>query len=186
MPREIVTDWIGPQGSGMVSVMWFDAGIAVATQRAAVSAFLNAYDANISNTYSWTVRTAGRDLDNATGALVGAWSDATPQTGTGAVGTAPVPDATQVLYQWHTGSIVSGRFLRGRTFLPGLTASSTTGGNISSSVVTGLTGYGTTFLAANVGFQVWHRPQNGAGGSVALGGTCSVWPELAVLRRRRK
>lgn len=184
--REIVTDWTGPQGSGMSTVMFFESTPTIASQRASIGTFLTSYKANIANTWSYAVRTTGRNLDSGTGALVGSWSEPTATVGTGGVATQPLPDAAQVLYQWRTPTIVNGRFLRGRTFLPGLTASSLTNGNITAGVVTGLTSYGTTFVGAATAFGVWHRPIGGGGGTHVVASACTVWPELAVLRRRRK
>lgn len=186
MPREICVDWVGPQGSGMTTVMFFGTVSTVADQRTALQTFLTSYKANISNVWAYTIRTTGRELDTTTGGLTGAWTETSAKTGTGGVAGQPIPDASQVLYQWRTTHIVNGRFLRGRTFLPGLTATSLTNGNITPGVVTGLQGYGNTLVAAAVQQGVWHRPQGGAGGVFWATDTCTVWPEVAVLRRRRK
>jgi len=184
--REICTDWIGPQGSGMTSVMFFDATTSVATQRTGLQAFWTAWKANLSNQYSYTIRTTGRDLDTTTGGLFASWSEATVKTGTGTVAVQPVADHTQVLVQWHTNAIVGGRFLRGRTFVPGLTVGTVINGNINSASIGTMNGYGTSLIASGAAFGVWHRPTAGAGGFFDPAVTCTVWPELAVLRRRRK
>jgi hypothetical protein len=192
MPREILVDWVLPSGTGHVNVWYFDTGSAVTAQRTALQAFYTSVKASLVTTCSYTIRTAGRELSNTTGGLTGAWTDATAKIGTGGSGGDPVPDATQVLWQWLTGSIADGRFLRGRTFIPCLSAGSVIGGNLNPAVRTTFIGYGTTLLAANVGQQVWHRPKKDPvthalirPGSVALTGSNSVWSEMAVLRRRR-
>lgn len=185
MPREIVVDWITPSGAGKASVFFFTNGNPIGDQRLALATFLGNIDGSLTVGTTWTVRTTGRELDDATGGLVDAWSDATVRTGTGGVGTEPVADSTQVLYQWHTGDIVNGRFLRGRTFIPGLAASNLDSGNLDPAVASGFAGYGTTLISAGVGLGVWHRPQGGAGGQFETTNSCTVWTEFAVLRRRR-
>lgn len=185
MPREIIVEWTTASGAGKKSVLFFDTGTTAASQRTALSTMLTSIQTSLVSGNTWRIANVGRELDNSTGTLTGAWSDASVKSGGGTVPPQQVADATQVLFQWRTGVIVNGRFLRGRTFIPGLAVSNLSGGNLLAGVQTGFQGYGTTFLNANVGFQVWHRPVNGSGGQVALGGTCTVWSELAVLRRRR-
>lgn len=185
MPREILVDWTTSSGGGKVSVFMCDLAGAVGSQRLALNDFLGALDASMSTGNSWVIRNAGRELDDATGALTGAWSTGLPYNGAGSVGTEEVADATQILFQWHTNVIINGRFLRGRQFFPGLAASNLASGNLSSAVALGFKGYGDTLIASGSGFGVWHRPQGGAGGQFEPTATCTVWNELAVLRRRR-
>ena len=185
MPREILVDWTMASGGGKVSVFWFTTGNPIASQRAALNTFLSSLDGSLSSSVAWSIQPTGREVDDTTGTLTGSWSEPTAYSGVGGVGTEQVADATQILYQWHTGEIVNGRFLRGRSFFPGLAASNLTDGNITPAVVTGFTGYGTTLIAAAVGLSVWHRPVGGAGGQREDVDVCTVWPELAVLRRRR-
>lgn len=185
MPREIIVDWTTPAGGGKVSVLWFDLAGNAAIQRGELGDFLGQVDQGLSNQVTWTIRTAGRDLNDATGALVGAWADGTTETGVGNNALEPVADATQILFQWLTGSIVNGRFLRGRTFIPGLPASSLDNGNLSAASNASFQGIADSFLTASETFGVWHRPTLGAGGVFELAQEASVWAELAVLRRRR-
>lgn len=186
--REILVDWTGVQGGGMVSV--FNFGISgpgiVTAQREAINDALASLDSVVSSTASWTVRTDGREFDVATGTLTGSWSDSTPYTATGgSIGSAPVPDAAQGLIRWTTDTIVNGRFVRGRTFIPGLRGDMTSG-NLSSADITALQTGADLLVSAAVDFGVWHRPQGGAGGALAPVTGASVWSEYAILRRRRK
>nr|CRY97804.1 hypothetical protein [uncultured prokaryote] len=185
MVREILVDWTGPGAGDKVSVFHFIEATPVADQRSALAAFLNACDAELTTTTTWTIRQEGRELDTATGALVGAWTDSTPHTGSGGNGTAVVADATQVLIRWNTGNIVGGRFLKGRTFLPGLATIEVNGGNLNPAARTTFLNAAAAFIAAAVQVAVWHRPQSGSGGAVWAVETADVWSELAVLRRRR-
>lgn len=190
--REILVDWNLPSGTNHKTVMYFAAAPTPTSQRLAMSVFLTSLQASLVNTVSWTIQTAGRELESTDGSLVGAWTEATNRTGTGTVPTEQVADATQVLYQWLTGQIADGRFVRGRQFFPGLASSNLQDGNLVPGVRTGLKAYGTTFLAASVGFGVWHRPKKAGTppvlvrpGQLMLASSAEVWTELAVLRRRR-
>lgn len=185
MPREIVVDWITASGPGKVSVTWWDLTATVAAQRTALATFLGAVDGTLDNSTTWTIRTVGRELDDSTGGLIGAWAEGSVKTGTGNNATEPVADATQILFQWHTGNIVNGRFLRGRTFIPGLTNSVLSNGNINEANRAAFQALGETLVDDAANMQVWHRPVSGTGGSAHTIANCTVWAELAVLRRRR-
>lgn len=187
MPREIITDWQTVAGSGFASVMYFDTQHTQGQQRTAVANMWAAFAANqLSNTVHYAVRTDGRELNDTTGQLEGLWSEALIHTGQGQGTGQPVADATQVLIQWHTAAIINGRLLRGRTFVPGMGAVSLAGGNILTGAVTVMQTATQALVNAGVGFGVWHRPVQFAGGSFAPVANSTVWPELAVLRRRRR
>lgn len=185
MPREIVVDWTTSSGSGKNSVLMFDLAASVASQRLALNVFLSAVDGSLDNSVSWSIRQTGRELDDATGTLTGAWSTGLVYTGVGNNATESVADATQLLYQWITGVIVNGRFVRGRTFIPGLTNTILSNGNVLAANVTAFTALGTTFVTDPANFGIWHRPSSAGSGSFHNASACSVWSELAVLRRRR-
>ena len=97
------------------------------------------------------------------------------------------PRASQALLRWRTSDIVNGRFVKGRTFIPGIaSALITDAGALSATAITDIT------LAADALVQtsgsvvaVWHRPVNGAGGSEHIVTSVSVWDQFAVLRSRR-
>jgi hypothetical protein len=183
--REIVTDWTLPSGAGHVSVMYFDTTPTVVSQRAFVNNFWNSVRALQSTTTIYRIREAGRELDSATGALTGAWTEGTVFNQAGSAGTTPVPDATQALVQWRTATIVNGRFLRGRTFIPGLGSGQMQGGNVIGSAVTAINAAATALVSSSAVLSVWHRPIAGSGGSQVPATAATVWTEFAVLRRRR-
>jgi len=185
MPREILVDWTTPSGSDHRSVLMFNTVSTPADQRSAIYTFLSTIKSQLEDSTSFTVETAGRELDDATGALVGVWSEGTSYTGVGVVSGQVVADATQALMQWRTDHIVGGRFLQGRTYIPGLSASHLSNGNLSSTAITAWTAAGQALIDDAVGFGVWHRPVLGAGGVFWAADTASVWGELAVLRKRR-
>lgn len=183
--REIVTDWVIGSGGGKVSVMYFDDSISVATQRTALETFWIGVQARLSNETQWAIRTSGRELNAATGTLTGEWSETTGKLGAGTVAGEAVPDSSQVLVRWITGVVVDGRFLRGRTFVPGVARETVTNGNVSNVVVGEYTAEANVLAQAGVGLQVWHRPTSGSGGVAHNVSGATVWTEFAVLRERR-
>jgi len=185
MPREITVQWTTIAGSGRVSVFNFNEGVAVATQRAALNTFLGAIDGALDNSTTWSIDTSGREWNATTGALSGAWTETTSYTGTGGVSGEPVADATQILFRWSTGTIVNGRFLTGRTFIPGCAAINLVDGNLEETLRAAIEANGQTFAGSAATPVVWHRPISGSGGQQVQMSDCSVWSEFAVLRRRR-
>lgn len=183
---EILTDWTTPSGGGKVSVMYFDTSThPPEAQRDSLQAMWTAIADRLDNAVSWNIRTVGRLLDAASGTLTGEWSDPRAKIGTGTSIGQAMPDAAQGLIRWNTGDVVAGRFLKGRTFIPGIETNQVTDGNLSSACQADLLAAATAFITATPSFAVWHRPTNGAGGSVHPVATAGVWAELAVLRRRR-
>lgn len=185
--REILVEWDLPQGDTSRTVMYFDAAAAsIAQQRAALDNFCASNNGALNNSVAWRIQTSGRELDDLTGTLFGAWTEPTVYDGTGTLASPPVADATQILYQWRTSVIVNGRFLRGRTFIPGCAQSSTAMGNLAPTVVAALTSGALPLINSAVGFGIWHRPRPGNPGNHVAATDVSVWSELAVLRRRRR
>lgn len=185
MPREILVDWTTPAGGGFRTVLFFGLGNPVADQRADIGTLLGTIDNLLDSNTLWTVETSGRELDDATGSLTGVWSDSIATNGAGMLAGQCVPDAAQVLLRWTTDTIVNGRFVKGHSFIPGLSTANILEGNLAAATVTTIQGAVNAFVADANAFGVWHRPVGGAGGVFVECDTGSVWPEFAVLRRRR-
>lgn len=192
--RQILVDWSTVNGGGKVSVFNFNAETVVASQRAALNTFLGAVDAICHNTATWTIRTSGNAYNEATGELQADWVDSTPFSGTGAISAgSPEADAVQALVRWGTGSVVAGRFLKGRTFIPGVAQGAIVSGNLGPTSVAALAAAGNALIGANVGLSVWRRPHTASAGDprpsysgvLEAAVICTAWPEMAVLRRRR-
>lgn len=183
--REIITEWSMASGTGKVTVMYFGTTPSVAVQRSAINTFWTAVKASLDNSVSFGIRTLGRELDDQTGALTGAWTETSSKTGNGSGTTEQVADATQAIIQWHTGTIINGRFVRGRTFVPGLSIAALSNGNLGASTVTTFQSAANALIASAADLAVWHRPVSGSGGSAPVVNSASVWNELGVLRRRR-
>lgn len=183
--REINTQWGGSSGGVHFSVMYFDASVAVASQRTALQTFWTAIKPILSPRWGYTILTTGRELDDATGTLTGAWTESSTKNGVGTGGTEQVADASQALIQWRTATIVNGRFLRGRTFIPGLQSASLSSGNLLAASQTVIQNAANALIASATALEIWHRPITGSGGSSDAVSTATVWGELAVLRKRR-
>lgn len=185
MVREITVDWNIPSGEPATSVFYFNESGAVAAQRLGLYNFLDAISSAISAQVSWSVASSGRELATATGQLTGAWLDTPVYQGGGADTGEPVADSSQAVFRWTTGVVVGRRFLRGRTFIPGVVAELLLGGNWSAALVTDYTAKARTFVNSASPPSVWHRPVNGAGGEAHTIDDGTLWPEVGILRRRR-
>lgn len=185
MPREITTTLQTDAGSNFKAVMYFQEGADTADIREAVGGFWDDVSAALASSTLWTVDHESRLLDNETGGLISLDVDSAIYQGAGDNNLDPVPDASQGLIRWATGVVVNGRFLQGRTFIPGIPGDFCSNGNLAPTTVASLAASATTFIAAAPTFGIWHRPTSGSGGAFwpATVGTC--WSELAVLRRRR-
>ena len=184
--KEVVVDWTTNAGGGFVNVFYFGDGATITAQRTAIDDLFDDMGPSLDTGAAWQIRNEGVIKDEATGTLTGAWSDSTPLGGTGQAASESVPDAAQILLRWATGSVVNGRFLKGRTFVPGFVAAGLFNGNVSSSNITLFNTACDNFLAAGVDFGIWHRPASGTGGTFIPAVSGSTWQEMAVLTRRRK
>ena len=184
--NEVIVDWNTTNSPGGLSVMYFKASGSIVNQRAAIQTMYTACIARLDNGTVWTVRTSGKIIDETTGTLTGFWNDAAAKTGTGTLSGNCVPNAAQVLFRWRTSTIVNGRLLQGRTFVPGLGAASLDEGQVSAAALGAMQGGQAALLAAIPGeLVVWHRPVGGNPGSGVAVTAGTVWSELAVQRRRR-
>lgn len=128
-------------------------------------------------------------VEATTGVLSGAFTGTEPAdvvgTGSGDI----LPLQTQGLLRLGTSTIINGRRVRGRLFVPGpIESVNAAGGVPSGSYVTDVTAGGATLFDAGATSSepvVWHRPVNGAGGSHALVTSVACAPTWSVLRSRR-
>lgn len=127
-------------------------------------------------------------LDPVTGTITSSDSVATWAV-VGTQGTAYMPPANQLCATWHTGDIVAGRRVAGRTFLGPLAAVDTdTDGTPTGTRLGHLDGLIAAWLdngTTDVFTCVWHRPVGGTGGSDHQIVSGSRRDKYAVLRSRR-
>jgi hypothetical protein len=113
-------------------------------------------DANIDNQISWSTE-ADVDQVNVDGSLEAVFTT-TPQTGTGGSTGNKLPFASQAMIRWRTSTFVNGRELRGRTYIPGLTDTALSEGELNSTVRNNLISAGLTLINSTVAdLVVWSR-----------------------------
>lgn len=185
MPTEVIVDYGVPGASGPLSVFYFDSVALVSQARIALDEMFTDMASLISSSCSWVVRTSGRVLNDNTGALMSEWNDAVPSSGQGTSTAPAAANATSILLRWATGDVVNGRFVKGRTYVPGFAQNLFFNGGLSAAAVGTASNAGQSLCDAGVGFGVWHRPTNGVGGSFHEAVAATAWNELAVQRGRR-
>lgn len=146
-----------------------------------VGDLLDSIGTRLNNNVSWATEPDVDSLDPATGTLTGSGT-ATPRSGTGGSATEALPQATQGLARLRTGSIVSGRELRGRLFIPAMTEADSSGGGVLAAAVTAFnTALATAAARSDVAWVVWSRTH----GTTADITSATMWTKFAVLRSRR-
>lgn len=183
--HEVITRWDVVNGGGGLTIMYFDDTVDIASVRSRLATFWGVVDGALATGTSWFIETSGKEIAATSGQLTGFWDEPTVYTGTGAVSGGVVPNASQVLIQWLTSSIVAGRRVRGRTFVPGLATTNVSNGELGGGATATILGAATAFANGDAGLVVWHRPSNTSVGSEHPVNSAGVWDELAVQRARR-
>lgn len=149
--------WTGFLGAPGVSTFYVAAGTAA---NHAIWQFFDANSVFFPASCTITIEDVGDTIDSATGALVGAWSDTTetPVVGTSNASYSGVSGA---LVRWATATFLSGRRVKGHTFLVPLTdVAYDTGGTITPSAVTGIGAAAATLVASlSTALKIWQRPR---------------------------
>jgi hypothetical protein len=119
--NRVRTVWTGVAGVPYYTTHYFTDDATLTTAQDAVSA-VNTLWTNLAsiiyNGLTWTVDGAVARINAADGALVGQWG-AAGATGVGTDAGELLPRQAQGGVRLDTGAVVSGRLLRGRTFVPG-------------------------------------------------------------------
>lgn len=128
-------------------------------------------------------------VEATTGVLTGAFTGTDPTTTIGTGTGDPLPRQTQGLIQWGTDTVIGGRRVKGRTYVPGLLegSNSSTGLPALTTVSDMVTAAATVLAAGATASEpvVWHRPGPGGAGSHALITSAGASTKWAVLRSRR-
>ena len=173
----------GGTGADQVSTMFFDQAAGGTAQHAAdaVHTFWSSLSSTIITGYTMNVDTIVEDIDIATGKPVAVTSvTAAPITASGASGA--MPWATQGLVEWRTGLFLSGREVRGRTFIPGVNGVANAGGVPSSTYLSTLQAAGNALATdVNSSLCIYSRKKR----SIGVVTTCNTYQKWAVLRSRR-
>lgn len=151
----------------------------------ALDGFVTVVDSALGSDVSVAIDPEVLTLNTVTGALESGESGTPPLAVAGLGGTTIVPNAVQGLIRWRTTAVVGGRFLRGRTYIPGMSQTTVFASGVMNTNGSGPLNAGAAALIATGLFGVWHRPEGGAGGVFAPATSSGVWREFAVQRRRR-
>ena len=182
MVNEVIVRWIGPGAASKLNIFHFSDAATGSQMKASLEAFLNDLKPQISTQYSAILNSTWRNLDTATGALISESPfSPTPVAIVGTNAGQPLPDAVAGLIRWNTGVIVNGRFLKGRTFLPGLSVGLMQAGNFAGTGLATLNTAAANLVAGAITPVVWSRT-NGVAQVFTSG---SVWAEASTQRRRR-
>ena len=192
--------WTGFIGEPGVSTFYVAGGTAA---NAALQTFFTSICAYLPTDVVLQVEPSGDTIDSATGALTGAWSDTTEAAlaGTDSYSYSAV---SGILVRWHSATFLSGRRLRGHTFLvPVSSHGYDTTGQVDSGHVLGTTTAAQAMITTLGGaLLIWQRPRvargaytdrrgvvhpaitaRGGGYGPVTTGTCS--PKVTELRSRR-
>lgn len=175
--------WAGSltNGGGLSNFFFNSLGGTTAQAVTAVVDFLNSTEDRRHSSCTWSCGQDIDTIDTATGALIGT-DNFTPATGTGTNGGQPNSPATQGLLRITTGTVVGGRLLRGRLFLPATTENDNDLGAPTSTYVSDYDAAATTMLGdPDSAWVVWSKTH---GVQATVTGE-SVWNKWAVLRSRR-
>jgi hypothetical protein len=184
--RQVIVDWTGGTGLPGQSVLWFDSIANMSTVTTDLHTLFNSIAGSVLPGISVKVRDSGKEINDANGALTGAWTGSVTAS-IGGSGSAYAA-GTGLQLRWNTGLIVGRRRLVGRTFIaPIVSGAYDTDGTLLGAIVTALQGYLSTWLAASGSHQVvWHRPHLSVGGSSATVTTAAVPDKVTSLVTRRR
>ena len=181
--RKVLVTWNGSTGLPGVSV-FYTAAADDAT--ANLGTFLTAIKTLFPSSLSWSIPAAGDEISDVTGQLVGGWTGGTAASVT-ASGGATYAAGTGSYVQWGTATILSGRRLKGRTFLCPLTSSAyDSDGTITAAANTTINTALGTLVATNK-LRIFHRPPVGTftGGTSDVVSSGTLSDKVTSLRTRR-
>lgn len=134
-----------------------------------------------------TFPSSGDQVEEATGQIVGTWTGTAPTTLVSSATATSYAGMAGAQCQWLTSLIVSGRRVRGATFLvPLLNQAFDSNGSLSTGTVGNIQSAATALIAALAGeLKIWSRPRPTIAGANAtvIAARC---PDLAVSLRSRR
>lgn len=149
--------WSGFAGSPGISTFYANTG---PTLVPLLRTFFEAFPTDFPNTVRISVPTSGDTLESTTGALLGVWSGGTGGV-TAGQSTANYSAVTGALLQWGTATILSGRRLKGHTFLvPFRGDAYDTSGRVADNIKANIDTNAAALVASAAGnMLVWQRPR---------------------------
>ena len=182
--REVILTWTFENGRESKTVLYFSPWTVGSSPIPGLRTIFDGLKNSFGSVTRVRFPSAGNVIDDATGELVGAWTEAAVADVAGTNASQPVQNASMLLMRWNTAAIVNGRRIKGRAFLPGVSAACSNGGQVD--IVT-VNNFKTAFanIGSSLGLRVWHRPNaKGPGSSHVVTGV-DVWNEWATWRPRR-
>lgn len=183
MPLRVRATWTGSPVTGpTVSTFFFNEAAGTAQDASdQVATFLSALDANLSDQLTWRTEGEVDELNTVTGELEAVTAVSTA-TGTGSNTDVFLPTSTQGLLRWSTGTIVNGRVLKGRMFVPGFCENNNTDGRPGAATIAAVNTIVSAFITDSPAiFVVWSRT-HGVQAQVTGG---PMWEQWAYLSTRR-
>ena len=181
--RRVPVVWSGLSGLPGLSVFYTDTADDVTTN---LATFFSSVSNRFPNGLSWSCAGSGDLISDVTGQITGLWTGGTPFTQTGSGGATAYAAGTGAFVRWDTSTILSGRRLRGRTFLCPLLASAyQADGSIDNSVLSALQTNANTLVAA-AKLRIWHRPDPGFVGGTSAAVTAAVLPDKVTSLKSRR
>lgn len=180
----VVWSSVGVTGGGL-STFYFD------TPNAGFPADVLTFFTDIATRFpddvQWTVPSSGDELDSATGAITGTWTDNTGGTVAGTVAGGNYAAGVGARVVWDTNGRTNNRRVRGSTFLcPLSNAAYASNGEIDPSVIVDLEAAADALRIAQSGsLVVWTRPVGGTGGALNSVLAVDVPNQVTWLRSRR-
>lgn len=173
----------GIGGTPYLSTFYFNGtGSTQATDaHTGVTTFQNALDAVQDNGLTWRSDPQVVEMDPTTGAATASYS-VTSATAVGALAVESLPFASQGLIRLRTGVYASGREIRGRLFVPGLTENANNDGAVVAATQTAVNAAAAALIADGTSeWVVWSR-SNGTTEAIT---SATMWDQFATLRTRR-
>lgn len=168
-------------GPGM-SVFYSDSPSAGVT--AALRTFYSSISDELGSGITVNYPSGGDVIDDATGTVVGAWTDSPVAATGGNLSDAPVM-GVGARVEWLTGIVSSGRAIRGRTFIVPLAKSRYEGpGMLVPGCVAALQSAANA-LIASTDLRIWRRPTATRAGTSATVASALVPDQVSWLRSRR-
>lgn len=184
----------GLPGAGLTQLYWAPGSVGGSTADASdcLARFRSLWvsiGTRLTSTISFVFDTTVLAIEATTGVLTGSFTAASAATVVGGSGSEALPRQTQALIKWGTATVINGRRVRGRLFVPGVQEGDNDGAGLPvSALVTALTTAGAAvFIPGATASEpvVWHRPVGGAGGASPLMTSAAGGTTWAVLRSRR-
>ncbi len=181
----LTVSWAGAPVVGPGVSVFHCATDQVAVVRNALHTFYAAINNYVPSGVQWVVDPVGDTIDEATGEVNGAWSDAALSV-IGAIGSGTWANGVGARVRWLTAGFVGGRRVVGSTFIVPLTVNSYEGaGNITSATLGPLQTAASALAAVTPGVLIYSRKTISRPGSAyqVIGG--AVPDKVSWLRSRR-